>query len=63
MPNLDGVGFIRIVKRMLPGLPIVAMSGRLEGAELEQLRAQKISAIIEKPFPVKTLLAAMATMK
>jgi CheY-like chemotaxis protein len=63
MPNLDGVGFIRIVKRMLPGLPIIAMSGRLEGAELEQLRAQKITAIIEKPFPVKTLLAAMAAMK
>ena len=63
MPNLDGVSFIRIIRRMLPGLPVIAMSGRLEGAELEQIKAQKISAIIEKPFQVKTLLAALATMK
>jgi len=63
MPNLDGVGFIRIIKRMMPGLPIIAMSGRLEAGELEQLRAQNVTTILEKPFSTESLIAAIAALE
>jgi hypothetical protein len=63
MPNLDGVGFIRIIKRMMPGLPIIAMSGRLEAGELEQLKAQNVATILEKPFSAESLIAALAMLE
>jgi PAS domain S-box-containing protein len=63
MPNLGGVGFIRIIKRMLPGLPVIAMSGRLEAGELEQLQALQVNTILEKPFSTKSLLAALAALE
>ena len=63
MPDLDGIGFIRIIKRMMPGVPIIAMSGRLETDELEQLKDQKVATILEKPFSVKALLTALAAFE
>jgi PAS domain S-box-containing protein len=63
MPNLDGVGFIRIIKRMIPGLPIIAMSGRLEAVELEQLKVQNVTTILEKPFSTESLMAALAALE
>ena len=59
MPRLDGLGLIRQVKQRLPALPIIVMTGRLEAGEQEQIQAQNIAAIVEKPFSSETILAAL----
>jgi PAS domain S-box-containing protein len=59
MPQLDGLELIRKVKQVMPGLPIIVMTGRMEAGEREQIQAQNIAGIIEKPFSTKTILAAL----
>jgi PAS domain S-box-containing protein len=59
MPQLDGLGLIRKVKEILPAITIVAMTGRLEANEREQIEALNVAAIIEKPFTPNTILAAL----
>ena len=59
MPRLDGLGLIRQVKQRLPALPIIVMTGRLEAGEQEQIQAQNVAAIVEKPFSSETILAAL----
>ncbi len=59
MPELDGLGLIRKVKSLLPALPVIVMTGRLETGEKEELKTHHISAIIEKPFSPPTLFAAL----
>jgi two-component system cell cycle sensor histidine kinase/response regulator CckA len=59
MPQLDGLGLIRKVREVLPDLPIIVMTGRLEPGEHEQLLAQNVTAIVEKPFSPKAILAAL----
>jgi hypothetical protein len=59
MPHLDGLGLIRKVNEILPAVTIVAMTGRLEADEQEQIEALNVAAIIEKPFTPRTILAAL----
>jgi len=59
MPQLDGLGLIRKVKEFLPALPIIVMTGRLDAGEHEQIKAQNITAIVEKPFTAQTILGAL----
>jgi|GEM_PF-525164 len=59
MPQLNGLGLIRKVKPLLPTLPIIVMTGRLETDEHEELQAQNITTILEKPFSPQALLAAL----
>ena len=56
MPQLDGLGLIRNVKELLPALPIIVITGRLETSEREQLHEVGIAAIVEKPFLPQTIL-------
>jgi CheY-like chemotaxis protein len=59
MPQLDGLGLIRKVREILPALPIVVMTGRLEGFERERIEAQNVTAIVEKPFTAQAILRAL----
>jgi PAS domain S-box-containing protein len=59
MPQLGGLGLARKVKQLLPDIPIIVMTGRLEAGEREQLVAQNITAIVEKPFSPKAILTAL----
>ena len=59
MPQVDGLGLIRKVKELLPAIPIIVMTGRLEPGEQEQIQAQNVAAIIEKPFSPKEMLASL----
>jgi PAS domain S-box-containing protein len=59
MPQLDGLSLIREVRELLPDIPVVVTTGRLEPGEREQLIALKVSAIVEKPFSPKNILAAL----
>ena len=59
MPNMDGMGFIRSVRRVLPHIPIIAMSGRFDGASLQELKNLKVNVTINKPFTAFELASAM----
>jgi CheY-like chemotaxis protein len=59
MPQMDGLELVRRVKQLLPEIPIIVMTGRLEADEQEQIQAQNVAAIIEKPFSRKAILAAL----
>jgi len=59
MPELDGLGLIRAVNELLPAMPIIVMTGRLEAGEKEQIQALKVAGLVEKPFSPQTLVAAL----
>ena len=60
MPQLDGLGLIRQARLLLPNLSIIVMTGRLEAGERDLIVAEKITAIVEKPFSPKAILSALA---
>ena len=63
MPEMDGIQAILEIQTMRPTTPIIAISGgsaRLEKAQgLETARRLGAVAVLEKPFEVDTLLAAI----
>ena len=59
MPNMNGLQFMQMVRRMLPGLPIIAASGRLDKADEEELHRLGVAVILPKPFSQHTLLTAL----
>ncbi len=59
MPIMDGPSTIRAIKRLEPGVPIIAMSGLMD----ERARAAKdagATALLEKPFSANSLLQVVA---
>ena len=63
MPDMDGLSFIKEGRRLLPGIPFIAMSGRLETGEYDQLNGQHVSAILDKPFSAKKLAATLGSIE
>jgi PAS domain S-box-containing protein len=50
MPNLDGLSFVKTLRRMLPDIPIVVASGRLEDAVAENFKSLGVTTRLDKPF-------------
>ncbi len=50
MPNMDGLAYVRNVRRMLPEIPVVISSGRLEEKERQEFKALGVTAYLDKPF-------------
>ncbi len=59
MPRMDGVAFIRTLRRSLPNIPIIVASGRLEGAAVTSLKQLGVSVILNKPFTQEMLANAL----
>ncbi len=49
MPNQDGFVFVNVLKRMLPDIPVVVSSGRLEDDMKEKFQALGVTAFLDKP--------------
>ena len=64
MPEMDGIQTIMEIQTLLPNASIIAISGgsaRLEKAQgLETARRLGAKMVLEKPFEVDALLAAIA---
>jgi len=65
MPHMDGLAFVRAVRRMMPDIPIAVASGRLENAVAEEFKTLGVTRRLDKPFTeaqlaetLKHLLAA-----
>ncbi len=65
MPEMDGIEFIRTLRRLAPTLPVIAISGGTArgGAELflRTAKALGADAVLEKPFRAETFLDAVRT--
>jgi signal transduction histidine kinase/ActR/RegA family two-component response regulator len=59
MPVVDGVALCRALKRMDPGVRIIAATGSQEAGWKKELQAMDIRPILGKPFTAAALLAAL----
>jgi PAS domain S-box-containing protein len=50
MPHMDGLGFARALRRMLPDMPIVVASGRLDEITKVEFKSLGVTMHLAKPF-------------
>jgi CheY-like chemotaxis protein len=63
MPELDGLGLVRVLARMAPGLRVVVSTGlggdAAQGEKLAALRALGVNTILTKPYTADQMLLAL----
>ncbi len=59
MPHMDGLAFVRALRKLLPDIPVIVASGRLEAAPAQELRKLGVHVTLEKPFTQEKLAAAL----
>jgi CheY-like chemotaxis protein len=61
MPEQDGIGLIMFIRKELPNMPVVAMSGHFAHAPLYLQVARKLGArrVLIKPFSFEALIDAL----
>jgi PAS domain S-box-containing protein len=50
MPHTDGLEFVRALRRMLPHVPVVVASGRLEEQVAAEFKSLNVTHRLDKPF-------------
>ena len=50
MPHMDGLTFVRALRRMLPDIPVMMASGRLDNALPEEFKTLGVTRRLDKPF-------------
>jgi CheY-like chemotaxis protein len=50
MPFMDGLSFVRALRRLLPNIPVVIASGRLEERAMEDFKTLGVTQFLDKPF-------------
>jgi len=60
MPERDGIEIIQALREEIPGMAVIAISGRLEGPYLQIARNLGADAVLIKPVSPKLLLAKVA---
>jgi PAS domain S-box-containing protein len=61
MPYMDGLAFARAARRILPRIPIVVATGRLEDRVRAEFAALGVGHVIEKPFAGEKLSEILRT--
>ena len=59
MPYMDGITFLKALRRMMPKVGIIVASGRMDEQDMSEFRALEVNAILEKPFTQETLVEAL----
>jgi CheY-like chemotaxis protein len=60
MPHMDGLAFVHALHRVLPDIPVIIGSGRLDDAIAEELKLLGVTERLDKPY-TQPMLAAMLT--
>ncbi len=60
MPLIDGVTLIRTLRKMSPGITVIASTGRHDDPRINELKALDVPLCLTKPYNKKTLLRALA---
>ncbi len=61
MPAMDGFRFIRALRQLLPDVPVIVASGRLDDRAMQECRALGVRHTLEKPFTEGTFAASLAS--
>lgn len=59
MPHMDGLAFVRALRRALPGTPVVVASGRLDATTATELKKLGATITLDKPFTQAMLAEAL----
>ncbi len=59
MPHMDGLTFVRSLRRMVPDVPIMVASGRLDDAVAADFRTVGVTQRLDKPFTEALLAKAL----
>ncbi len=62
MPHMDGLAFVRALRRMLPAIPVVVASGRMEDNVAEEFKALRVTDLLDKPFTEAQLAEVLKTV-
>ena len=62
MPLMDGLDFVRALRRLLPELPVVVASGRLDEATYEEFKTLGVTLRLDKPFTEAMLADALKNL-
>jgi CheY-like chemotaxis protein len=55
MPRLDGSETLREVRRLIPDLPVILMSGHSEQELSGHFAGQNVAGFLHKPFTLETV--------
>jgi len=56
---MDGLSFVRVLKRMLPDAGIIVSSGRVTETEAKEIGNLGVIALLDKPFTQDKLVTAL----
>ena len=59
MPYMDGLTFVRELRRILPYIPVVVASGRVEDSVVAEFKALGVTSWLDKPFTEVRLAEAL----
>lgn len=59
MPNMEGDAFVKVVRHMIPDVPIIVNSGRLEEREINKFKELGVHDFLYKPFSQADLIKAL----
>ena len=62
MPRMDGLLFVRSLRRMLPDLPILVASGRMDDVVADEFKTLGVTHRLDKPFTEAQLAAALKNL-
>jgi PAS domain S-box-containing protein len=62
MPHMDGLNFVRALRRILPDIPVVVASGLMEEAVASELRTLGVTSRLDKPFTESQLAAVLQSI-
>ncbi|MDB6139832.1 MAG: domain S-box-containing protein, partial [Verrucomicrobiaceae bacterium] len=59
MPHMDGLAFVRALRRLLPHIPVVIASGRMEETLRGEFKSLGVTQRLDKPFAENQLAQAL----
>ncbi|MCC5805229.1 MAG: response regulator [Opitutales bacterium] len=60
MPVMDGLGLVRVIRRMDADIPLIVASGGVRNGQEDKLYSEGVTEYLPKPFTVETVLRALA---
>ncbi|MGA3007275.1 MAG: ATP-binding protein, partial [Opitutaceae bacterium] len=61
MAHLDGLTFVRTIKRMLPEAGLIVMSGSMDEEEANELEKMEVHTVLKKPFTQEKMVESLRT--
>jgi PAS domain S-box-containing protein len=62
MPHMDGINFLRMLRRVMPDIPVLISTGLLDETATKEFKALGTITVLEKPFSENELVAALQGM-